>query len=237
MNNKYRVIGFDVDTQRDFMEGKQDNVVFYEGKLKIDDAIQIAPNLERLTNCLWEMNVPIFGSIDWHSKNSKEFPKIGEMPNFGNTFPEHCVKNTYGSEKIDATRPIDPLYVDHDFDIDFGTLMRRIRTHQGEVFFRKDNFNVFETVANEIQGLGNPYTTKVLEALAPEKAIVYGVATDVCVDFAIKGLRELGTQVYAVEDCMRGLNPVAIKEKMQDWQTGKNPAKIIKLDDVICGRF
>lgn len=233
-DNKFEVIGFDVDTQRDFMETREDNPIFYQGKLKIDNAMSIAPSLERLTNCLVELQIPIFGSVDWHDDNAKEF---GENPDFFKKFPSHCVKGTYGSEKINATRPLDPLWVDYDFSYDVDKLVGQIRKHSGEVFFRKDNFDVFKQSCDVDQGVGNPYASCVLEKLGVKKAVVYGVATDVCVNYAVKGLRGLGIEVYAVRDCMAGLNFEEIEQKMKEWQTGDNPAKIVSLDEIVGGKY
>jgi nicotinamidase/pyrazinamidase len=228
MNNRYKIVGWDVDTQRDFMEGAKDNPVFYEGKLKIDDAMDIASNLEKITNCLWERNVPILGSVDWHSKDAYEFPKEGTEPDFANTFPEHCVQDTYGAEKIDATRPVDPLWIDYAKGLNVDGLISQIVRHNGEVFFRKDRFDVFDEN-------GNPYAKQIVKELGVEKAILYGVALEVCDDFAVMGLRNLGVEVYAVSDAMRALDESVRPQILEKWE--KAGAKIVKLDDVLRGNI
>ena len=225
-NYKFHIVGWDVDTQRDFMENGK-NPLNYVGKLAIKDAMLIAPKLEELTTYLRKAKVPLLGSRDWHNNSSAEF---SENPNFQTTFPEHCVANTYGAESIDATKPVNPLNVDWDYEYSVPLLVDNIRNHQGEILFRKDAFNVFQ---NDEEGIGNPYAARVLQALDVKKAIVYGVALEVCDDFAVKGLQDLGIQVYAVEDCMKAINEEVRPQILKKWEEAG--AKIVRLEEVLKG--
>jgi nicotinamidase-related amidase len=65
-----------------------------------------------------------------------------------------------------------------------------------EVLLLKKNFNVFT----------NPNTEPLLDALDPEEIVVFGVATDVCDDAAIRGFLARGHRVRFVEDAARGLD-------------------------------
>ena len=65
-----------------------------------------------------------------------------------------------------------------------------------ELLFLKKNFDVFT----------NPNTAAVLDVLDPAEIVVFGVATDVCDDAAIRGLLERGRRVRFVEDAARGLD-------------------------------
>lgn len=217
---KYKILGWDVDTQRDFMEEG--------GKLAIAGAMDIAPKLGELTQYLRNKNIPIFGSVDWHPKDAYEFPKNGEEPDFANTFPEHCVKNTYGSQKIDATAPLNPLYIDYEKGNDANKLAGLIREHDGEVIFRKDRFDVFDPN-------GNPYAKDVLKNLGVEKALVYGVALEVCNNFAVRGLLDQGIEVYAIEDAMRAINEDVRPAILGEWK--RAGAKIINLENVLKGQY
>lgn len=226
--NNYKIIGWDVDTQRDFMECKNDNVINYEGKLKIENAMEIAPNLKKLTRYLRQNNLPIMGSIDWHPKDAEEFPKIGDDPDYQNTFPAHCIKNTYGAEKIDATRPINPFYVDYDWKYNTEKLIEKIKDYDGEIIFKKDRFDVFDKQ-------GNPYTKEILKELGVEKAIVYGVALEVCNNYAVNGLRDLGIEVYAVKDAMKAIDENNRENILESWKNAG--AKIITLENILNGRY
>ncbi len=222
--NNYKIVGWDVDTQRDFMEGRENNAIGYEGKLKINDAMTIAPALRKLSVYLRQKGVPIMGSVDWHDESSVEF---SSNPDFVNTFPPHCIAGHYGAEKIDATRPENPIYINPEKGFEVEGLYERLKDHEGEVFFRKDRFDVFDLN-------GNPYSKELVKKLGIEKALVYGVALEVCDDYAIKGLLKLGVQVYAVEDAMKALNEDSRPQILQSWQ--KAGAKIVRLEDVLKGK-
>ena len=221
--NDYRIVGWDVDTQRDFMEGIVDNAVNYEGRLKISDAMSIVPQLDMITTYLRKQNIPIMGSVDWHNDDSVEF---SQTPDFVNTFPAHCIGDHYGAEKIDVARPVNPIYIDWETEQNYDAILKNIVHHDGEVFFRKDRFDVFD-----IQG--NPYASDVVKDLGVEKAIVYGVALEVCNDAAFGGLVNRGVEVYAVEDAMKAINEEVRSDVLGRWKSmGVN---VVKLEDVIFG--
>src|SRR5207237_4353645 len=65
-----------------------------------------------------------------------------------------------------------------------------------EFLLLKKSFDVFT----------NPNTDRLLSALEPDGIVVFGVATDVCDDAAIRGFLERGLRVRFVEDAARGLD-------------------------------
>jgi nicotinamidase/pyrazinamidase len=65
-----------------------------------------------------------------------------------------------------------------------------------EFLLLKKHFDVFT----------NPNADRLVEVLDPEEVILFGVATDVCDDAAIRGLLERGRRVRFVEDAARGLD-------------------------------
>lgn len=230
MENRYKTIAWDVDTQRDFMEDGN-NCLGYVGKLAVLDekgnprgAMHLETALKGLVEYLHTRKIPIMGSMDWHDENAAEF---AENPDFVNTFPPHCIKDTYGVENVDVTTKQDPLYVEHDFTYNNrgDDLVNRIRSHIDEVVFRKDNFDVFA------QNGGNPYAAKVLRDLGVERAIVYGVATDVCVNFAVQGLQKLGIEVYAISDTMAGVTPAGHFATLDKWR--EQGVNVIKLEELV----
>ena len=224
MKNNYNVVLWDVDTQVDFMENSAHNQKGYDGKLAIADAMSIADNLRVLTNYGRENSLPIFGSVDWHSSQSGEFPREWENADFVNTFPPHCIAGSYGAEKISATNPVNPFFVNYGGELDSKSLVEKIKKHSGDVFFRKDAFDVFSSQ-------GNPYAKSVVEQLGIKKAIVYGVALEVCNNYAVNGLRDLGVEVYAVEDAMKAINENSRAQILDAWRS--NGVKVVKLEDVL----
>src|SRR5581483_113239 len=77
-----------------------------------------------------------------------------------------------------------------------------------EILLLKKNFNVFT----------NPNTDPLLDALDPEEIVVFGVATDVCDDAAIRGFLLRGRRVVFVEDAARGLDEARTAACTADWR-------------------
>ena len=58
----------------------------------------------------------------------------------------------------------------------------------------------------------------VLQAIAPDEVIVFGVATDVCNHAAIMGLLDRGYDVAFVEDASRGLSEERVETSLAAWR-------------------
>ena len=76
-----KIIFWNVDTQIDFM--------LPEGKLYIQGAEKILPNLKLLTDYARKNEIKIVNTRDFHSINDKE---ISNTPDFVNTFPQPLSK-------------------------------------------------------------------------------------------------------------------------------------------------
>ena len=63
--------------------------------------------------------------------------------------------------------------------------------------------------------LKDRHTESVLEYLDLDRAVVYGLATDVCVGRAVFGLTERDVEVYLVEDAVKGIDPEAVQKTKQ----------------------
>ena len=92
-----KTIFWNVDTLNDFM--------YKKGRLYVQDAEEIIPNLERLTRYAEKNKIKILNSADRHTKDSEE---VSETPDFATTFPLHCEIGTKGAEFILETKPKKP---------------------------------------------------------------------------------------------------------------------------------
>jgi nicotinamidase/pyrazinamidase len=174
---------WDVDTQVDFMLPR--------GRLYVPGAEQTAPAMQRLVEAARAAGLPHVASADDHELTD---PEISDDPDFRDTYPPHCLRGTRGARKIAETDQEDPLPLG-EIPIPPGLLARRVDGHR-EFLLLKKNFDVFT----------NPNANALLEALDPDEVILFGVATDVCDDAAIRGLRLRGRSVTFVEDAARGLD-------------------------------
>jgi nicotinamidase/pyrazinamidase len=190
-----RRIFWDVDTQVDFMEPS--------GKLYVPGARDLAPVLERLVDAGRAARVVHVASADDHELTD---PELSDSPDLRNTFPPHCLRGTRGAEKIIETKQRDPLPLSH---VPFPPgLVPRLVDGRREILLLKKNFNVFT----------NPNTDPLLDALDPDEIVVFGVATDVCDDAAIRGFLLRGRRVRFVEDAARGLDEARVAACTAAWR-------------------
>ncbi len=201
------ILFWNVDTQIDFMKA--------DGKLYVQDAEQIEPILEKLTKLAKARNFRVVNSCDYHNEKSEE---LSDNPNFVTTFPPHCMENTSGQAFVPATQPENPIVFDWNkkYTIDNETLAFEKGRN---IVIRKDLFDVFT---------GNPNTEKILQTLAPKKVFVYGVATNVCVNFAVLGLAERGYEVFVIEDAIKELPK--IPAPFENWKA--KGVKFIKFSEI-----
>jgi nicotinamidase/pyrazinamidase len=192
-----RRILWDVDTQVDFMEPS--------GKLYVPGARDVAPAMERLVDAARAAGLVHVASADDHELTD---PEISDQPDFASTYPPHCLRGTRGAEKILETKQRDPLPLSL-LPFPPGLLSGLVRGKR-EILLLKKSFDVFT----------NPNTDPLLEALDPEEILVFGVATDVCDDAAIRGFLQRGRRVRFVEDAARGLDEGRTAACTASWREG-----------------
>ena len=66
----------------------------------------------------------------------------------------------------------------------------------------------------------NPNVEPLLELLAPDEVLLFGVATDVCNHAAIMGLLARNYNVAFVEDASQGLSPDFVAHSFDLWHAG-----------------
>jgi nicotinamidase/pyrazinamidase len=188
---------WDVDTQVDFMEPS--------GRLYVPNARDVAPAMEQLIDAARAAGIVHVASADDHELND---PEISDSPDFRNTYPPHCLRGTRGAEKILETKQRDPLPLSH---VPFPPgLLPGLVAGRREILLLKKNYSVFT----------NPNTEPLLDALDPDEIVVFGVATDVCNDAAIRGFLLRGRRVRFVEDASRGLDEGRVAACTTAWREG-----------------
>ena len=186
---------WDVDTQVDF--------VLPEGKLYVPGAEQTVPAMRRLVEAARAAGVVHVASADDHELTD---PEISDDPDWRNTYPPHCLRGTRGAEKIPETEQADPLPL--SLTPYPPGLVPGLVEGRRELLLLKKNFNVFT----------NPNTDPLLDALDPAEIVVFGVATDVCDDAAIRGFLQRGRRVRFVEDAARGLDEDRVAACTAAWR-------------------
>jgi len=181
---------WDVDTQVDFVHG--------DGKLAVPDADAAVPAMARLVEWARSAGIPHVASADDHELTDTE---ISETPDYATTYPPHCLRGTRGAEKVDATRQADPVPLALT-EVPERWLRGR------EFLLLKKSFDVFT----------NPNADRLLALLEPDEVVLFGVATDVCDDAAIRGLLSRGRSVTFVEEASRGLDAGRTATCLAAWR-------------------
>jgi nicotinamidase/pyrazinamidase len=169
---------WDVDTQVDFM--------YPHGKLYVPGAEHTIPAMQRLVDAARASGIVHVASADDHELTDAE---IADEPDFRNTYPPHCLRGTRGALKIPETEQEDPVPITLE-------LLPERYLQGREFLILTKTFDVFT----------NPNTDVLLDRLDPDEVVVFGVATDVCDDAAIRGFLARGRKVTFVEDAARGLD-------------------------------
>jgi nicotinamidase/pyrazinamidase len=193
---------WDVDTQVDFVHA--------DGKLAVPNATDAVPAMARLVEWARAEGIPHVASADDHELTDAE---ISEQPDFSTTYPPHCLRGTRGAAKIAETEQADPVPLGLT-DVPDTWLRGR------EYLLLKKHFDVFT----------NPNTDRLVQRLDPDEIVLFGVATDVCNDAAIRGLLARGRTVLFVEAASRGLDDARTAACTASWREGG--VRFVTIDEI-----
>ena len=174
---------WDVDTQVDFIEPG--------GKLYFEGAEETKPAMARIVGAARAAGLVHVASVDDHELSD---PEISADPDLENTWPPHCLRGTRGAEKIPETQQLDPLPL--PLVPMPAAILRALLEGGREVLVPKKSYDPFT----------NPNTETMLDALDPDQILLFGVATDICDDVAVRALLRRGRRITFVEDAARGVD-------------------------------
>jgi len=132
------------------------------------------------------------------------------------------MRGTPGQKKIPETGLEGPLVIE-PARADAKVLAERLRAHPGDVLLHKHRFDVFT----------NENVATVLDVLAPDDIVLYGVATDVCDKAAVEGLleRRPHTRLFVVTDAVQGIDKDVSEQLLKDW--GDEGVRLVKTKEVV----
>jgi nicotinamidase/pyrazinamidase len=180
------LIPWDVDTQIDFINE--------DGALPVGNAKEIRPIIKQMTNFFTKNGITIWGSMDWHDKQEESLPL-------------HCMINTPGAKKIAESLANESLAGNVQFiDIlsktaDLNEIATRYiqlgkENDVDQIIIRKQTYNVF----NE------PIMSYLMPYFLDKTIVIYGVATDICVQAAALGFLKEHCKVIVIQDAIKGIN-------------------------------
>jgi nicotinamidase/pyrazinamidase len=196
---------WDVDTQVDFVHA--------DGRLAVPGAEEAVPAMARLVAAARAAGIPHVASADDHELSD---PEISDEPDFAATWPPHCLRGTPGAAKVDATLQADP--------VPLGSGLVAGKWLRGREFLiLKKAYDPFT----------NPNAEPLLELLDPQEIVLFGVATDVCNDAAIRGLLQRGRTVTFVEEASRGLDEARTRACTTAWR--ESGVRFASVEEVVAG--
>ena len=152
------------------------------GKLYVPGAEKLLPNIRRLTDAARQGQVFLVSHGCFHTPDDPEF-KI---------FPPHCVKGTAGAELVAEALTEKVVRVPNDAAAKLPEDLSRYQ----QILLEKQTLNIFESRHADalVQRVGSQ-----------AEFVVFGVVTEYCVSFAVKGLLERGRRVAVVRDAIETL--------------------------------
>jgi len=150
------------------------------GKLYVPGAEKLLPNIRKLTDAARRDEVFLASHGCFHVPDDPEFVQ----------FPPHCVKGTAGAEFVPEALADTVARVEN---LSSAKLPEDLSQYQ-QILLEKQTLDIFQTLhADElVRRLGD----------RPE-FVVFGVVTEYCVAFAIKGLLQRKRRVAVVRDAIQ----------------------------------
>lgn len=154
--------------------------VYPSGALYVPGAEHIVGAIANLNRYAAQHQIPVISTTDAHTENDPEFAQ----------WPHHCVACTNGQHKAEATLlPRRVVIPNRDCPLDLDGAQ--------QIVIEKQTVDVFQA----------PNLQRVIEKLDARKFVVYGVVTEICVLWAVRGLVRLGRKVSVVTDATASLTP------------------------------
>ena len=152
------------------------------GALYVPGAERIVPAIARLNRHAMAHGIPVVSTTDAHTENDPEFQ----------VWPAHCVAGTMGQHKAEST-----------------LLGKRVVVPNRECRLALDGAEQIIVEKQHVDAFTAPNMGRIVELLAADACVVYGVVTEICVLFAARGLLKYGKPVTIVTDAVAALNAEA----------------------------
>src|ERR1051326_7353663 len=156
----------------------QRDFLYPAGALYVPKAERIVPAIAQLNRYAARHGIPVVSTVDAHTEDDPEF----------RVWPHHCVAGTHGQRKAEAT-VLERRVVIPNRDCEL------VINGVEQIVVEKQTVDVFTV----------PNLHRVLALLNADAYVVYGVVTEICVLYAVRGLLMTGKPVTVVTDAVETL--------------------------------
>lgn len=176
------------------------------GALYVPGAERIVPAIARLNRYAAERGIPVVSTTDAHSENDPEF----------RVWPHHCVAGTWGQRKAEST-----------------LLDRRVVVPNRPGELAIDGAKQIIVEKQTVDVFAAPNLARVVEQLGGDRYVVYGVVTEICVLYAVRGLLKLGRPVTVVTDAIESLKAEDSERALEECRRGG--ALLVRTSEICAG--
>lgn len=148
------------------------------GALYVPHAERIVPAIAHLNRYAAQRGIPVISTADAHSEDDPEF----------RVWPRHCVAGTLGQRKAEST-----------------LLERRVAIPNRECELAIEGAQQIVVEKQTVDVFAAPNLARALSHLPADRYVVYGVVTEICVLYAVRGLVKLSKPVIVVTDAIETL--------------------------------
>lgn len=164
--------------------------MFPAGALYVPGAEQVLPLVARLNAYAGSQGIPLISTTDAHTEDDPEFEQ----------WPAHCIVGSVGQLKPQSTLLANSTVVPN--------LTVSSLPSGPQIILQKTVLDAFS----------NPNLSALLDHLRPERCVVYGVVTELCVRCAAFGLLQRGNvRVELVTDAVRSLDEAVAATMLSEF--------------------
>ncbi|HWC96943.1 MAG TPA: isochorismatase family cysteine hydrolase [Candidatus Sulfopaludibacter sp.] len=167
--------------------------LYPSGALYVPGAERIAGNIARLNRYAAEHEIPVISTVDAHTEDDPEF----------RTWPHHCVAGATGQHKAEAT-----------------LLSRRVVVPNRPCELKLEGAQQIIVEKQTVDVFQAENLSRIIEQLGGEKFVVYGVVTEICVLWAIRGLLKLNKRATIVSDAVASLTDQGSAAAIEEMLAG-----------------
>ena len=178
------------------------------GKLYVPGAEKLLTNIRKLTDAARRGDVFLVSHGCFHIPDDPEFTQ----------FPPHCIKGTPGADFVPEALTAKVARVEN---LRSAKLPDDLTPYQ-QILLEKQTLDIFETL----------HVDELVERLGTDaEFVVFGVVTEYCVGFAIKGLLQRKRRVAVVRDAIETLASDVGQQSIAEFE--RLGARIVTTDEIL----
>jgi nicotinamidase/pyrazinamidase len=157
----------------------QNDFLLPVGALYVPGAEKLIPTFERIYELARRHAIPVIATADAHTDRDPEFI----------IWPPHCVAGTLGQAKVPGTLLAGAMTIPNRASPSIADAP--------QIIVEKQTVDMFQTLTFR----------DVVAARPAHRYVLFGVVTEICVWYAVRGLLESGQAVEVLSDAIASLDP------------------------------